>query len=97
VLEKAHKDIHKYTALRFEWEPVKQGRAVAGIRFIFSKVRSTPVAAAKKKKAVTDESAKRNKAMIGAHKCFAQCAGQCQPRPGLLMCDICKKYVQPQP
>ncbi len=97
VLEKAHKDIHKYTALRFEWEPVKQGRAVAGIRFIFSKVRSTPVAAAKKKKAVTDESAKRNKAMIGAHKCFAQCAGQCQPRPGLLQCDLCKKYVQPQP
>jgi plasmid replication initiation protein len=96
VLEKAHKDIHKYTALRFEWEPVKQGRAVAGIRFIFSKARSAPVAAAKKKKAVTDEAQKRNAAMMAAVKCFAEKQAQCTPRSGLLQCDLCKKLIQPQ-
>ena len=96
VLVQAHRDIHRHTSLRYEWEPIKRGRSVVGVRFIFSQARVAPVANTKRKKAVTDESAKRNKAMIGAHKCFAQCAGQCQPRPGLLMCDICKKFVQPQ-
>jgi len=96
VLEKAQKDIHKYTALRFEWEPVKQGRAVAGIRFIFSKARSTPIAAAKKKKAITDESAKKNAAVKAAIACFAKCQAQCTPRPGLLQCVLCKKLIQPQ-
>jgi plasmid replication initiation protein len=37
VLEKAHKDILKNTDLRFEWEPIKKGRAVVAIRFIFFK------------------------------------------------------------
>ena len=36
VLEKAHKDITEKTSLRFEWEPVKVGRSVEKIRFIFS-------------------------------------------------------------
>ncbi len=94
VLEKSKKDIEAYTSLRFEWEPVKQGRAVAGVRFIFSKIRSAPVATKKKRKAVTEESQKRNAAMIGAHKCFAQCQGQCTPRPGLMQCELCKKFVQ---
>jgi plasmid replication initiation protein len=93
VLEKAHKDIHKHTSLRFDWEPVRQGRVVTGVRFVFSQARVTPVAAAKKKKAVADESQKRNQAMIAATKCFAEKQGQCTPRP-ILMCDICKKLVQ---
>lgn len=36
VLEKAHKDITEKTSFRFEWEPVKVGRSVEKIRFIFS-------------------------------------------------------------
>ena len=36
VLEKAHKDINK-TSFYYEWEPVKQGRTVVAIRFIFDK------------------------------------------------------------
>ena len=35
VLEKAHKDITSQTGLRYQWEPIKQGRAVAAIRFTF--------------------------------------------------------------
>lgn len=43
VLEKAYKDIHKRTTLKYEWEsltatgqPVKRGRKVEKIRFVFS-------------------------------------------------------------
>ena len=45
VLEKAHKDITGLTSLRYEWEPVKKGRAVVAVRFIFSRRRALPVAA----------------------------------------------------
>lgn len=36
VLEKAHKDINKKTTLEYEWEPIKKGRSVGAIRFIFA-------------------------------------------------------------
>ena len=39
VLEKAYSDITKYTSLRFEWEPIKKGRSVELIRFVFTKKR----------------------------------------------------------
>jgi Protein involved in initiation of plasmid replication len=41
VIEKAHKDIQEKTSLRFEWEPVKAGRSVEAIRFIFSAKRQS--------------------------------------------------------
>lgn len=37
VLEKAHKDILKFTDLYYRWEPVKKGRAVSWIKFMFGK------------------------------------------------------------
>lgn len=37
VLEKAHKDINEQTALKYTWEPIKTGRAVTAIKFIFTK------------------------------------------------------------
>ncbi len=43
VLEKAHKDITGLTPLRYEWEPVKKGRAVGAGRFIFSRRRDRPL------------------------------------------------------
>lgn len=36
ILEPAHKEITKKTNLKYEWEPIKKGRAVAEIRFVFS-------------------------------------------------------------
>lgn len=36
VLEKAHKDITEKTLFRFEWDPIKAGRSVEAIRFVFS-------------------------------------------------------------
>lgn len=37
VLEKAHKDILKFTNIYYSWEPTKKGRAVYAIKFIFGK------------------------------------------------------------
>lgn len=37
VLDKAHKDILRFTDLYYTWEPVKKGRAVSWIKFIFGK------------------------------------------------------------
>ena len=37
VLEKAHKDINEYTSLKYDWEPIKVGRSVQQIKFIFIK------------------------------------------------------------
>lgn len=37
VLEKAHKDILKFTDISYSWEPIKRGRAVYAIKFIFGK------------------------------------------------------------
>jgi plasmid replication initiation protein len=96
VLVQAHRDIHKHTSLRYEWEPIKRGRSVVGVRFIFSPARVAPVANTKRKKAITDESAKKNAAVKAAIACFAKCQAQCTPRPGLLQCDLCKKLIQPQ-
>lgn len=48
VLEKAHKDILKHTTLRYEWEPIKKGRAVVAVRFIFTPKRIFQVLKQKK-------------------------------------------------
>lgn len=41
VLEKAQKDIQEYTSLSFGWLPIKTGRSVEAIKFIFSDVRKS--------------------------------------------------------
>lgn len=56
VLEKAYNDITKHTDLRFKWEPIKQGRAVVAVRFIFPKKRALP------KEQKTQDSAKEEQA-----------------------------------
>jgi len=35
VLEVAHREINEKTSLKFDWEPIKQGRKVTAVRFIF--------------------------------------------------------------
>lgn len=37
VLKKAHKDILEFTDLYYTWEPIKKGRSVSWIKFIFGK------------------------------------------------------------
>lgn len=37
VLDVSHKEINEKTSLKYSWEPIKSGRKVIGIRFIFDK------------------------------------------------------------
>ena len=45
VLDKAHKDILKFTNIYYTWEPIKRGRAVYAIKFIFGKKPKTAIKA----------------------------------------------------
>lgn len=92
VLEKAHKDITGLTSLQYEWEPVKKGRAVVAVRFIFSRRRATPISTKKATEAQARNSARNNRAYNAAAEC-AQRKGQCctfqdnKPR----VCALCVK------
>jgi len=85
VLEKAHKDITARTGLRYQWEPIKQGRAVAAIRFTFG-ARSAQ-ASDKKNQA---QRSKDNALLKKAVACFK--SGSCSPKSNK-QCDICKRLV----
>lgn len=71
VLEKAQLDIHKFTALRYEWEIVKKGNKVDAIKFIFSRGKKAAIEA-KRTSADKEKDAKRNNdlflEMIACHK-----------------------------
>jgi len=87
VLEKAHKDITKQTGLRYEWEPIKKGRAVASIRFTFG-ARSSQASQKKNQAKRSTDNALLKKAVA----CFK--SGSCSPRSNK-QCDICKRLVHP--
>ena len=92
VLEKAHKDITGLTSLRYEWEPVKKGRAVVAVRFIFSRRRALPVAKAKEAEAQAKGSARNNRAFHAAVACAerkGQCCTQQDNKSGT--CSVCVK------
>lgn len=59
VLEKAHKDITAKTTMQYEWEPVKQGRKVVKIRFVFGK-KTMAKAQKKAKQTAQHKQAKNN-------------------------------------
>lgn len=86
VLEKAHKDITTQTGLRYQWEPIKQGRAVAAIRFTFG-ARSAQ-ASDKKNQA---QRSKDNALLKKAVACFQ--SGSCSPRSNK-QCELCKRLVR---
>ena len=92
VLEKAHKDITGLTSLRYEWEPIKKGRAVVAVRFIFSRRRALPVAKAKVSETQAKGSTRNNRAFQAAVACAekkGQCCTQQDNKPGV--CAVCVK------
>ena len=93
VLEKAHKDISKYTKLIYEWEPIKKGRAVESVRFTFGEKRSLPVVKKKTDDAKEKQSQRNNAAAITAMNCLKErgyaCTGGHQKKS---ICDICLKF-----
>lgn len=91
VLEKAHKDITEKTSFRFEWEPVKVGRSVEKIRFIFSK--KLPLA----KKEVEDAKEEKrqrllNQRFLRAVECAKAKGGDCRTMDNVrIVCKLCRE------
>jgi len=89
VLNRAHNDIHKLTSLEYEWEPIKKGKAVAAIRFVFSG--GNKIIVSKKNKSISDhkQSQDNNKYFKAAVECHQ--SGKCNYKPTSKVCTICKK------
>ena len=87
VLEKAHKDINGKTSLFYEWEPIKKGRSVVAVRFIFNRKRTEEVKA-KKKRASSETN---NKLFLTAVKCRQDNGDECKNNNKSAVCEICKK------
>jgi plasmid replication initiation protein len=96
VLEPAHKSISKKTSLVYEWEPVRKGRKVTAVRFIFSKKRAEPVAKVKKAAADQKQSQGRNSQYLEALACgqkWKVSGGSCKQDRGAI-CTLCLSSIQ---
>lgn len=93
VLEKAHRDITEKTSFRFEWEPVKVGRSVEKIRFIFSGGKKT--LAQKEQEKAKEEKAKRLQAqrIRRALECAKLKQGDCRKMDNKpIVCKVCRYF-----
>lgn len=92
VLEKAHKDITEKTSFRFEWEPVKVGRSVEKIRFIFSGGKKA--LAQKEQEKAKEEKRQRltNQRFIRAVECAKAKGGDCRTMDNVrIVCKLCRE------
>jgi len=95
VLEKAHKDIHDKTSLRFAWEPVKRGKRVESIRFIFSPGKRAITEATAKKNTQAKQSATSNKQFTAALECFGKKGRICTAQDNKpQICAMCKRIKE---
>jgi plasmid replication initiation protein len=93
VLEKAHKDIHEKTSLRFEWEPVKVGRSVEAIRFLFAPGRKALAETERKKAKETNKLRLHNQRVRRATDCAVAKKGDCAEQDNRpIICKICSKW-----
>ena len=92
VIEKAHKDIQEKTSLRFEWEPVKAGRSVEAIRFLFTPGRKA-IAEAEKQKAKEDKQRRlQAQRMSRALGCAKAKGGDCRTMDNKpIVCKACRQ------
>lgn len=92
ILDKAYNDIHELTKLRFEWEPVKVGRSVEKIRFIFAEKR-LPLAQEEQDNA-KEEKRRRltNQRFIRAVECAKAKGGDCRVMDNMrIVCKLCRE------
>ena len=93
VLDKAHADICDKTSLRFEWEPVKKGKAVTDVLFIFDVKRRIEMKKAKEEQEKLDASKKNNALFKEAIDCAKTKAGVCEKATKKrAVCAFCNKY-----
>lgn len=90
VVEKAYKDIRKKTTLTYEWEPIKRGRAVVAVRFIFNPKRAEKVSTKRKKESATNTQDQNNNTFIEAMQCFAKLGGKCKEHLSKKHCTLCR-------
>lgn len=92
VLEKAHKDITEKTSFRFEWEPVKVGRSVEKIRFIFSGGKKA-LAQAEQEKAKKEKRQRLIKQRFQrALSCAIKKGGDCRTMDNVrIVCKLCRE------
>lgn len=90
VLEKAHHDIQTLTPFRFEWEPVKAGRSVEAIRFLFAPGRKA-IAEAETKKAQEEKRRRlENQRFLAAIECAKAKKGECDTQDNKrIVCKLC--------
>ena len=92
VLEKAHSDITKYTSLRFEWEPIKKGRSVESVRFIFAKKKAALTQQKKNDIDKEKQSKKNTEAYLSALDCATKKRGECiKQTQKNIVCGICRE------
>lgn len=92
VLEKAHKDITEKTSFRFEWEPVKVGRSVEKIRFIFNGGKKA--LAQKEQEKAKEEKRRRlsNQRFLRAVECSKAKGGDCRVMDNVrIVCKLCRE------
>lgn len=101
VLEKAYKDIHRRTTLKYEWEPltatgqpVKRGRKVEKIRFVFSQKKKAQVQTKAKRADQQKQSKTNNSLFLAAVQCAAQHPDGCGHLRGTK--DCCKACMEPK-
>jgi plasmid replication initiation protein len=93
VIEKAHKDITEKTSFRFEWEPVKVGRSVEKIRFIFNGGKKA--LAQNEQEKAKEEKAKRLQAqrIRRALECAKLKQGDCRKMDNKpIVCKVCRYF-----
>jgi plasmid replication initiation protein len=92
VLIRGQKLIHSHTSLRFEWEPIKTGRKVTAIRFVFAKPRKKAVEKADKEKT----GQQNNGLFLKAAKCWKEHGQNCTAPNAKTrkLCDFCKAHIQ---
>lgn len=90
VLEKAHRDITTKTSFRFDWEPIKAGRCIESIRFLFNGKRK---AISKQEKGKAQEERRKRlqaKRYLEAIRCAKEKGGDCQEATNKrLVCKVC--------
>ena len=95
VLEKAQKDISK-TSLKYEWEPVKKGKAVIAVRFIFNKKAVAQIENKKKSKEIAQRQKNNNErfkeALACATKKKAAAQGCARKDKTADVCAVCSQF-----
>lgn len=92
VLEPAEKEINSKTNLKFHWEPIRRGRKVMAIRFIFDAVGTDVAAKAGDRADVSRENDELKKWQRLSNACYerhAKAGTPCKPRGGN-KCTYCR-------